>query len=388
MILAIALAATFLLCLQNKPMFALGMKELAIFSFPFSFAGIFLLQLIAIWVAYFLLRNRTIRHREFVFAGVALLTLTAGEVALPASYLKNHLRHARREKALNQIEVVGHSVEPLRSDRGGTRFALRYTLRFPRAAHYLTYPAWLGESHNGIYGNYFSKIHPEYLDETYTFDANKTYDFTVVFDTGGKRVDFSREQANIDICDGKDYYMTCRIIPFPLQDVTTAFAGVAQPVRYEPEVPADNLPDVLERSIRLNGLELKSAVIASGQPVPFSFAITNTGTQQIAIPGSHLENVIRVNYAWEPVSEGAKKTEAMTVRIGNAFAAGGAQFYSIHKSSLAPGEQVTIQDHIAPYKPFAPGDYRLHVFLFSNYATDQSRPEQDLAAAFSVRAVN
>ena len=296
MILSIALAATFLLCLQNMPMFALGMKELAIFSFPFSFAGIFLLQLIAIWVTYFLLRKMTIRHREFVFAAVALLTLAAGEVVLPAGYFKDHIRHARREKALDQIEVVGHSVEPLRSDQGGTRFALNYTLRFPRAAHYLAYPAWLGESHNSIYGNYFSKIHPEYLDETYTFAPAKPYSFTVVFDTRDKRVDFSREQANIDICDGKDYYMTCRIIPFPLQDVPAAFAGAAQPVRYEPEVPANNLPDVLERSIRLNGLELKSAVVANGQPLPFSFAITNTGTQPIAIPGSHLENVDHTLY--------------------------------------------------------------------------------------------
>jgi hypothetical protein len=384
MMLAIALAATFLLCLQNKPMFLLGMKELAIFSFPFSFAGIFLLQLVAIWVTYFLLRKRTIRHREFAFAGIAVLTLAAGELVLPASYFKDHIRHARREKALNQIEVVGHSIEPLRSDQGGTRFALNYTLRFPRTAHYLTYPAWLGQSHNGVYGNYFSKIHPEYLDETYTFDAAKPYSFTVVFDTKGKPVDFSRELANIDICDGKDYYMTCRIISFPLQDVPTAFAGAVQPIRSEPEVPADNLPDILERSIRLNGLALTPAVVKTGLPVPFSYVIANTGSQQIAIPGSHLENLIRVNYAWEPVSNSAKKTGAITVRIGNAFAAGTAQFYSIHKNSLAPGEQVTIQDHIAPYKPFAPGDYRLHVFLFSNYATDQARPEQDLVAAFSI----
>lgn len=365
-------------------MLALGMKELAIFSFPFSFAGVFLLQLIAIWMTYFLLRKRTIRHREFVFAAVTLFTLVAGEVALPASYFKDHIRHAKREKALNQIEVIDHSIEPLRSDQGGTRFALNYTLRFPRTAHYLTYPAWLGQSHTGIYGNYFSKIHPEYLDETFTFDPNKTYDFTVVFDTGDKHVDFSRERANIDICDGKDYYMTCRIIPFPLQDVPAACAGAAQPVHYEPEVPADNLPDTLERSIRLDGLELKSAVVATGQPVPFSFAITNTGRQRIAIPGSDFANIIRINYAWEPVSNSAKKTEAITVRIGNAYAAGSAQFYPIRKSSLAPGEQITIQDHIAPYKPFAPGDYRLHVFLFSNYATDQGRPEQDLAAAFSI----
>jgi len=28
----------------------------------------------------------------------------------------------------------------------------------------------------------------------------------VLFDTEGKQFDFSKEKANIDICDGKDYF--------------------------------------------------------------------------------------------------------------------------------------------------------------------------------------
>lgn len=385
MMLLIAVIATILVFIQNEAMFALGMKELAIFSFPFSFAGIFLLEVTAIWVAYFLLKKRAIRYRPLVFAGCAVLILAAGELALPASFLKDGIRHARREKVLSGIEVLGHSIEPLQSDQGGVRFALTYTLRFPRTAHYLTYPAWLGPASAGIYGNYFSKIHPEYLDETYVFEAEKPYSFTVVFDTKGNQVDFSRQPANIDICDSKDYYMACRVIPIGIQDAPAALAIAAPPGRYEPKVPANNLRDLTERSIRIDRLELKSPVVQTGRPVPFTFAIVNAGKQDLPISGSNLANVIRVSYAWEPVSDGAKKTEALTVRIGNAFAAGGTQFHSMSKSTLSPGEQFTIDDRITPFKPFAPGEYRLHVLLYSNYATDQNRPEQELVGAFSVK---
>lgn len=385
MMLAIAIAATILAFIQNSVMFAFGMKELAILSFPFSFAGIFLFELTAIWVAYFLLRKRMFRRRILIFGGCAALILSAAELALPISYLKVRIQHAKREKILNQIEVIHHSIEPLRSDRGGIRFALTYTLRFPKSAGFLTYPAWLGDTHAGIFGNYFTKLTPEYFDDGYIFAAGKPYRFTVVFDTNGKSVDFSREQAHIDICDGRDSFMTCRVIPLGIQEVPAAFSITPSPVRYEPEVPADNPRDVAEHSIRLDDLKLNSAVIPAGQPLPFSFTLTNAGRQQVAIPGSNLDAVIRINYAWEPVSESAKKTEALTTRIGNGYAAGTAQFYAIHKSSLAPGELLPISDRIAPFKPFAPGDYRLHVYLFSNYATDQNQPEEELVQPFTVK---
>lgn len=384
MLLVIAIAATVLAFVQNSVMFALGMKELAIFSFPFSFAGIFLLELAGIWVSYFLLRNRNLRDKKLIYAGCAVLILAATELALPMSYLKVRIRNARREKVLNEIQVLSHSIEPLRSDQGGIRFALTYTLKFPKTAGFLTYPAWLGDINSEIFGNYFTKLNPEYFEDSYIFDAGRPYSFTVVFDTKGKKVDFSRNQANIDICDGRDYFMACRIIHLGIQEVPSAFSSGAAPVRYEPEVPADNLEDISERSLRLEGLQLNSQAIAAGQSLPFSFAITNVGKQQIAIPGSNLASAIRVVYTWEPVSDGAKKTEAITIRIGNGFAAGGTQFYGIRKSSLAPGERLPISDRIAPFKPLAPGDYRLHVYLFSNYATDQSRPEQELVEPFTV----
>ena len=54
------------------------------------------------------------------------------------------------------------------------------------------------------------------------FEAGKAYGFTVVFDTQGKQFDFSQEKANIDICDGKDYFMACRTVGIDLKGVPAA----------------------------------------------------------------------------------------------------------------------------------------------------------------------
>ena len=48
MLFLIALVATVLALVQNLAMFSLGMKEMAIMSFPLSFAGVFLLQIASI----------------------------------------------------------------------------------------------------------------------------------------------------------------------------------------------------------------------------------------------------------------------------------------------------------------------------------------------------
>jgi hypothetical protein len=197
MLLAIAIAATILAFVQNSVMFTFGMKELAILSFPFSFAGIFLLESAAIWAAYFLLRKRTLRGKTLTFSACSVVILLAAECALPFSYVKVRIRHAAREKVLNQIQVLDHSIEPLRSDEGGIRFALTYTLSFPRTASFLTFPAWLGATHSGLFGNYFTKVTPEYFDEGYIFKAGQPYSFTVVFDTKGNKLDFSRDQEDV-----------------------------------------------------------------------------------------------------------------------------------------------------------------------------------------------
>ena len=96
----------------------------------------------------------------------------------PASYFTNWVRHAKREYVLNQIELAGTSVEALASDRGGSRFSVTYTLRFPKTSHYPTFPAYIGRQDNRVFGEYLTKVHPEYYDEDYVFDAGKPYCFT------------------------------------------------------------------------------------------------------------------------------------------------------------------------------------------------------------------
>jgi hypothetical protein len=72
------------------------------------------------------------------------------------------------------------------------------------------------------------------------------------------------------------------------------------------------------------------------------------------------------------------------MHFGNTVAAGGAQLSLIHKSNLPPGEKLPFEDKITPLEAFAPGDYRLHVFLFSRYSTEAHRPVQELVQEFSV----
>jgi hypothetical protein len=229
-------------------------------------------------------------------------------------------------------------------------------------------------------------VHPEYHDEGYFFDAGKPYSFTVVFDTEGKPFDFSREKANVDICDGKDYFMACRIIGIALDGVPAALTANPSPVLREPAVPEGNSRDLAEKNTRLDGLTLKSPTTKAGAPVEFSFVVTNVGDKDIGIPGDNLANVIGVNYGWEAISESAKATKVMPgiVRFGNAVAAGGAQFTFVRQAMLPARARVPFQDKIAPFEPLAPGDYRLHVFLFSRYSTETSRPVQELVRDFSV----
>ena len=384
--LVVAALATLVALLQNLVMLAFGLKEMAIFAFPLSFLGIFLAEVLSIWVGCFCAWKFLGKRRTLALTAWVVLTLGTAEVALPASFFGTFVQHARRKSVLNRIEPVGSSIEALASDRGGQRFALTYTLTFPKAGHYLTFPAYLGSPGKEVFGDYFTKVHPEYYDESYVFDAGKPYSFTVVFDTGGKRIDFSREKANIDICDGKDYFMACRIIPIGVEQVPATLAAHPSPGLAEPAVPADNVRDITEKSIRLEELRLASTQNRAGSPVAFSFVIRNVGEKEVPIPESNLANVIAINYGWEPLSESARGTKVNPglVRSGNAVAAGVAQFTQVHVSRLAPGEQLPFQDKIAPFDPFAPGDYRLHVFLFSSYSTERNRPVQELVQDFTV----
>jgi len=382
----IALIATVLVFIQNLVMFVFGMKESAIYAFPLSFTGIFLGEIAAIWTGYFCARRFLRRRRVLALAVWVIAVLGLAEVALPGSFFTIGIQYAVRQLALNRIKVAGTSFEALASDRGGSRFALTYTLKFPKTGHYLTYPALIGPWENHVDGNYFTKLHPEYRDENYVFEAGRPYSFTVVFDTEGKKVDFSTEKANIDICTGKDYFMACRVITIGLEGVPAALAANPAPVLREPAVPADNVQDITEKSIRLDELRMKSRAIGSGAQVEFSYVITNTGKVTVAIPDGNFDKVIMINYGWEAVSDSAKTTKVQPGRthIGNAVINGLALFMGARKGSLAPDEKVPVDDKITPFEPLVPGAYKLHLYLFSRYSTETNRPVQDLVQDFSI----
>jgi len=324
-------------------------------------------------------------------AAWVIAVLGSAELALPASSFTTLVQQAGRQRVLNRIELAGASFEALASDRGGIRFALTYTLKFPKTAHYLTFPAWIGPPDNQGFGDYFTKEHPEYHDESYVFEARRPYSFTVVFDTQGKNFDFAGEKAHIDICDSKEYFHACRVIAIGLAGVPAALAANPAPVLREPAVAAGNVRDIAEKSIRLDELQLKSTAYRTGAPVEFSFVITNVGEQDVAIPGERFGNVISINYGWEAVSDTAKTTKVLpgSVHVGNVVAAGGAassaQFALARKGSLTPGEKVPFDVGITQIAgPFAPGAYKLHVFLFSRYSTEANRPVQELVQDFSI----
>jgi hypothetical protein len=231
---AIALIAILLAVIQNILMFAFGLKESAIASSPLSFGGIFLAELVLIGASYFCVRKFLRVRRRLVLAAWVIAVLGAAELVLPVSSFAALIQRARRERFLNRIEHVKTEIEPLASGRDSTRFALTYTLKFPQTARYLTFPAWLGPPANRLFGDYFMKAHPEYFDENHVFDAGTPYSFTVVFDTGGRQFDFSKETASIDICDGKDYFMACRTIAIPLDGVPAALAAHPSPAFRKP----------------------------------------------------------------------------------------------------------------------------------------------------------
>lgn len=52
-VLLVAIVATVVAFIQSLVLFAFGLKEMATLSSPFSFVGIFLLEVVLIWAAYF-----------------------------------------------------------------------------------------------------------------------------------------------------------------------------------------------------------------------------------------------------------------------------------------------------------------------------------------------
>ena len=289
------------------------------------------------------------------------------------------------------IHVTGKSIEVLSSQNEvGSRFALTYRLQFPKSGHYLTFPAYI-ESRNkpSSFGNYFRKTHPEYYDDSFTFEPGNSYEFVVIFDSGSKKFDLE-DKVNVDICDGKDYFMACRVIRMDVRDLLNkALVSTPTPSAHDPAVPADNFWDIAEKSIRLADLKIISTETKPESPLEFSFAVTNTGDKSLRIPGEKLQSLISINYAWEAVDEAAKKTRVgpHLLHFGNYINAGG-YIGIIKKSELTPGEKVLLQDRIDFVRRWqiflSPGKYKLHVRLFNNYSTDSSNPIQELAATFLV----
>jgi len=337
----------------------------------------------------------------FLVSFVCIFFMGYAEAKEGAAERKAH--HQRSLEILDQIKLVKSSVELLASKKQGNRFAIHYSLQFPQTGEYETFPAYLDEvsspagSISLAYGTYFRKIHPEYLERRFVFEP-RTYDFAVIFDLGSSNFDPARTKANITICYGytsERGSRTCRLITIKLADFQTAFTSQPSSLR-EPAVAKDNFWDQQEKSIRLDDLRIKHAQVKTGLPVEFSFAITNVGTSDIEIPQQSFYSLIRIIYGWEPISATAKKTKTNIQRLGAAVMAGGAQFtyiqdgktVSIRQSKMHPGEKVLISDHIhlpgPPFDgPFKPGEYKLHIFLFNNYSTDQD-PLQELIQVFEI----
>jgi len=177
-----------------------------------------------------------------------------------------------------------------------------------------------------------------------------------------------------------------RLLARPVEPGPATLAANPAPVLREPAVPADNVQDITEKSIRLDELRMKSTASSTGAPVEFSYVITNTGKVAVAIPDGNFDKVIMIDYGWEAVSDSAKTTKVTPGRmhIGNAVLNGWALCTGVRKGSLAPGEKVPCDDKFTPFEPFAPGAYKLHVFLFSRYSTEANQPVQELVQDFSV----
>jgi hypothetical protein len=392
MLTIFAIIATVLAFVQNSIMFVFGFKEMAIFAFPLSFIGIFIAEVILIWTGAFFIRRFIKTKREALFIVCSLIILGIAELILPVSYVSNYFKHVQRKSVLNRIELTGKSVEILASEHEiGSRFALKYSLQFPKTGHYLTFPAYIELNNKPrVFGYYFRKLHSEYYDERFMFEPSKSYDFIVVFDSGSKRFDMAQKNANIQICDGKDYFMTCRTIKIEVGTLLKdAVASNPTPTAHEPGVSVDNFWDIAEKNIRLADLKIASAQTKTESPLEFSFAITNRGNKNIKIPDERFSSLINIHYAWEAINEAAKKTQVTPgiYRFGNSVAAGGTQFTFQKKDVISPGEKVLIQDKInfvRFFRPLAPGEYKLHILLFNNYSTDSNIPAQELTASFLI----
>jgi len=190
----VPVAASALAVVQNLALFAFGLKE----GFQPLFFAPCAAELVFLWTGWWLAPRAIV--------GWCVAVLLVAELLLPVSTFTVYVKSIPRRIALAGIRVEHASTELLPD---GVR--LRYTLRFPRRGRYLTFPAFAGTRDHPVgYGEYVRE-HPEYLDGDYVFETGKSYDFAVDFKP-------KAAQANIDVCDGRDYFMQCRVIAIPLGD--------------------------------------------------------------------------------------------------------------------------------------------------------------------------
>jgi hypothetical protein len=219
MYLVIAILATLAALYQNSILLLFGLKEGAIFYAPLRFGLFLLVEAVVIWGGCIAIRMgiQGARRRAIAMAVTALSVIVACELVMPDSAFKWDYRISQKTDVLKQITVAGTQFERLPD--GG--FVLTYTLKFPRDAHYLTFPAYVGKPDLGFFGKYDDAKSPDYYDENYTFAAGKPYDFTVAFPEA-RSINYKKDKAHIDICDSKNYDMACHTIDIDVQGAENA----------------------------------------------------------------------------------------------------------------------------------------------------------------------
>ena len=389
MLIAIAIVTSLLAFFQNQLMFSFGLKEGGIFAAPFSFAGIFLVEVLLIWVGFFVVRHLENNKKSFLLGLWAILILLVAEAVLPVGYISRNLTHLKRQQTLDKVEVFDPSIEILKSEHGvGSRFALMYKLKFPKTDKYdIGYPPYIGkDDENTIYGKYVLKINPEYTAYGhYRFEAGKPYEVEAVFDTGAKKIG-PQDDVNIKICQNPDYNLTCVVQKLAIEvEFKNAMAANPAPTSSEPFVPDDNTWDLVKKYLRLTDFNFAYEQIKTNAPIELTYSITNLSNKIINLPSKKLSRYIFVTYSLDPA------------HVNHRYYSDAISFLP-ERETIQPGEKILIKEKINSLQ-FAPiggtlpaGKYKLHIKLFDSNPEDIVQgipseadiPLQEITEEFSI----
>lgn len=212
--LLIAILGTVAAALQNILILGLAAKELDAGAAAIAFARPVAVEAALIWAGYLLVRRFVPSRRVLAFGAYVVGVLVLAEAVAPVGLGRFTLTRAAARRRLARIEVVQSAVRAPVANRP-SEIALDYALRFPTAGRYLTFPAFIGEGTRRIFGDYDTTQHAAYFHDDYVFDAGKAYAFSVRFPTELARAPDS--SAKIQICDSKEYSMSCRLIAIRLR---------------------------------------------------------------------------------------------------------------------------------------------------------------------------